>query len=67
VDALYDGAQVFLINKYLKNSMIDFLYFYVFKFNLSYSYAPIFAVNHWTDMAFFSDNSNIGNKNWGIL
>mmetsp|Transcript_43563 Transcript_43563/g.60485 ORF Transcript_43563/g.60485 Transcript_43563/m.60485 type:complete len:273 (-) Transcript_43563:67-885(-) len=40
-----------------------FLYMAVF----SYAYSLFFAVNHWTEEARQSDNSNISNCNWGVL
>lgn len=40
-----------------------FLYMMVF----SYGYALFFAINHWTEEANQTDNSNISNTNWGVL
>ncbi|EGR30432.1 linoleoyl- desaturase, putative [Ichthyophthirius multifiliis] len=56
-----------IIPTYLHGYLWAFPIWMLYMVIFSYSYALFFAVNHWTDEANFTDNSNINNTDWGIM
>ena len=56
-----------LIPSYLHGYENIFPVWFLYMTSFSVGYSLFFAVNHWCTEAGFSDNSDVGDQNWGVL
>lgn len=60
-------STLLIIPSLIRGFWVTFPVWFFYHVMHSYNYVLYFSVNHWTDLAGQSDNSNIYSTNWGIL